>query len=180
MSWIANHTINSLNTITILLFSCLVLNAQNCIEYPVIDGDPCGQCAPEGWEVVSDTPDILNPVNSFCNPEPSPTGGNVIHLWSNGVDHFEAVSSSFEIPNFIDGQEYYFGIYYSGCGSHPYTLSITINGEVYDFTPEASWEYFEICGIGELNFLGSRSDMGSGSHWHDKIFSNTNLLDIFY
>jgi len=131
--------------ILFLIFIALDLNSQYCLEYPVIDGDPCGLCAPEGWDVVSDTPDILDPMNSFCNPEPSPTGGNVMHLWANGFDHFEAVSSSFEIPGFVYGQEYYFGIYFAGCSAESYSVVITVNGEEYEINPEDSWEYFELC-----------------------------------
>ena len=158
---------------TFLLMASSFLDAQNCIDYPVIDGDPCGQCAPEGWEVVSDTPDILDPMNSFCNPEPSPTGGNVIHLWANGIDHFEAVSTEYVISDFIFGEEYYFSIYYSGCSSHPITISLTVDGESYDLQPDATWEYFELCFVPESETV----EIELAVEFYDTGMASSSMID---
>lgn len=132
-------------TLIFLLSIIGILNAQNCLEYPEIEGSQCTLCTPDGWDVVSDTPDLLDPVTSICNPSPSPSGGTAIRLWANGNNHFEAVSTTFTVPDFVDGQQYYFGLYYTGCGSHTYTMLITINGEEFEVQPDDSWEYFEAC-----------------------------------
>ncbi len=119
--------------------------SQNCIEYPEIEGPFCSSCAPEGWVVQSSSPDLLDPTSFPCMTSESPSGGNVIHLFSNGSTDIESISSEFEIPGFIDGNEYYFGMYMMACGAHPVVILLTIDGEDYEIASETEWEYIELC-----------------------------------
>lgn len=119
--------------------------AQNCIEYPEIEGPFCTNCTPEGWSIESSSPDLADPSAYPCSPPESPSGGNVIHLFSNGSNDIEAVSSNFTIPDFTAGEEYYFGMYVMACGPHPVEILITINGDDYAIDSEEEWQYVELC-----------------------------------
>jgi len=121
------------------------LGAQNCVPYPEIEGPACGSCTPEGWETESSSPDLSNPTLYSCTPSESPTGGNVIHLFSNGSNDIEAVSTSFTIPDFSEGEEYYFSMYMMACGPHSVEVEIIINGEEYYFDSTEEWQNIELC-----------------------------------
>ena len=123
--------------------------SQFCLDYPEIEGGPCGSCVPEGWQVESSSPDLFPPDQYPCMPGESPSGGNAMHLFSNGSSDIEAVSTDFEIPDFVPGSEYYFGLYYAACGPHDVEILIEINGEEYAIGSEQEWQYFELCVVPE-------------------------------
>ena len=130
--------------VLILIFTqCLI--GQNCVEYPEIEGAFCTACVPEGWTSESSSPDLADPTIYPCSPSESPSGGNVIHLFSNGSNDIEAVSTEFTIDDFVPGEEYYFGLFFLSCGPHSVELEITINGEEYTFDSTEEWENIELC-----------------------------------
>lgn len=118
--------------------------SQNCIDYPPIEGPACGSCIPEDWISEASSPDIYDPTVN-CSSSESPSGGNAINLFSNGSSDIEAVSTTATIDEFVEGDEYYFGMYFMSCNGVSVELIITVDDEEYTVGVSEEWEYFELC-----------------------------------
>jgi hypothetical protein len=145
-------------TICLYLFS-IPIAAQDCLEYPEIDGSECVVCTPEGWtEIGITSPDIIPGDGSWpgggCIVDglagESPGGGNMILFVAVGSSNYEEGMET-SVNGLIEGQQYGFGLYWQNvelinCGN--YTggdLLIELDGEEYEFSGADEWEFIEIC-----------------------------------
>ena len=171
---------------TYLIFSIFLLTygisiqAQDCLEYPEIEGTPCVGCTPEGWTGTSGTtPDIIEDDGSWpgggCTIEDlsggSPGGGNMSLFVSQGGGYQEGMTTTMSGLN--PGQEYGFGLYWEmvstqNCGFFSGgDLVIIIDGEEFVFSDAEDWEFIEICFTPSSEsieiFLHIEGDDGSGA-----------------
>lgn len=132
--------------IYVILFLALphVLKSQ-CLDYPAIDGATCYNCAPNGWEVTSMTPNLVVPMPIPCsNAIESPSGGTAIYM--------------FGTPGFLEGvgttisgldicKEYYFSFWYltEDCFGTEGSLRLTIDGVEHFLPIVFQWTLMEYC-----------------------------------
>ena len=136
------------------------LSAQDCLEYPEIEGAECVACVPSGWTIMSGTtPDIVPddgtwPGGGGCMLNDlsgaSPGGGNMVLMGSLGSGYQEGMTTT--VSGLNTNQEYGFGLYWEqitaeNCGGSfdEGELLVVIDGEEYEFDGAADWEFIEIC-----------------------------------
>ena len=129
----------------IFLLGIVNIFGQGCIEYAEIEGTECSSCTPEDWDATSSSPDLVNPTSTLCFIGESPSGGNAIHLFSNGSSDIEGIITEITIDPFVPGAIYYFSIYTAQCGNASSSIEMTIDGEDYSIDPTDEWEVTELC-----------------------------------
>ena len=147
------HLLVKIFLLIISTLSTSHLFAQNCIDYPNIEGSTCIECTPTGWSAALGTPDIIPPsgfYDSSCSfsdlSGPSPSGGNMV-LLAGGESMITTISG-------LDtGIEYAFGIYWEGVTTQfpclfPLSegdLEVIIDGVSFDYSGASDWTLEEIC-----------------------------------
>ena len=147
----------------ILFFCCLLtigtLGAQ-CLEYPVIDGNPCAACAPAGFTAFPPafTPDIIDDSGNWpgggCSITNlsglSPAGNNMTMLVSDVGGYAEGITTT--VTELTPGQEYAFGVYWEqmtvSCSGLVYSggnLVVTIDGISTTYSDAVDWELIQFC-----------------------------------
>lgn len=140
------------------VFTPCAFLAQDCLEYPELEGPECVSCVPDGWDLFGGTtPDIIPDDGTWpgggCTIEDlsgaSPGGGNMVMFVSQGAGYQEGMITT--ISGLDTDQEYGFGLYWeevmvANCGVfEPGELIVTIDGEEYEFDGAEDWELIEIC-----------------------------------
>ena len=138
--------------LTSIVFSCQFINAQDCLEYPEIEGSPCVGCWPVGWGPLgATTPDIIADDGSYpaapCIIDDlsggSPGGGNMVFLASIGPSYQEGMMTT--ITDLNTNQEYGFALYWEEISVNncmvftPGELLVTVDGVDYEFDDAEDW-----------------------------------------
>lgn len=138
------------------LASFYCLSAQECIDYGEFEGASCVSCAPQGWDIEDNSPQIFNPVGICQGSGPSPTGGNAVLLLTNNTGYSEAISTT--VTGLTPGDSYYLAFWYvsEDCGGGIICcaeLEVELDDETYTFPPETDWTLIEFCIIPESSSL---------------------------
>ena len=156
--------------LTISIFSSL--NGQDCVNYPDIEGAPCKNCAPAGWNPTNMFQSYIHIIPPFngslpetnCNvlseiSGPSPSGGNVVLIL--GDDNIEdEITIETTLTGLNPGSPYVFGMYWEEmtalCAIHNSDgggLKIIIDGQVFEFLDAPEWELAEVCFTPTTSFV---------------------------
>jgi len=132
--------------------------AQDCAEYPEIDGSECVSCVPDGWSIINNTsPDIIGADGSWPGPVcsigelsgPSPGGGNMVLFYAAQTFWEEGMTTT--LSDLDPSIEYSFGVYWEmidfiDCSnSSEGSFLIEIDGEEYEYSGADDWELIELC-----------------------------------
>jgi len=166
---------NTLKVFLLLIISISIfskINGQICINYPDIEGAPCKNCAPPGWNptnifqtYIHIIPPIDGPLpETNCNllseiSGPSPSGGNVVFI--PGDDNWEDENTiETTISGLNPGTTYAFGMYWeemsAACAIHNSdggSLKIIIDGQGFEFYDAPEWELAEVCFTPTTSFV---------------------------
>ena len=141
----------------IIFFMLIVfnLNAQDCIEYPDIEGAFCENCVPPGWVMEVPSPGIVDPdgnwgVGCILDVDGESPGGGNMALMGGITAFFESISTT--VSGLDPSLTYNFGFWWHyslSCESlftfGPTELLLTIDGTDYTFSGSEEWELIDLC-----------------------------------
>ena len=131
------------------------LNAQDCIEYPDIEGAFCENCVPPGWVMEVPSPGIVDPdgnwgVGCILDVDGESPGGGNMALMGGITAFFESISTT--VSGLDPSLTYNFGFWWHyslSCESlftfGPTELLLTIDGTDYTFSGSEEWELIDLC-----------------------------------
>ena len=134
----------------VIFITCIFANELNgcatCIEAP-INGSECVACAPDGWSIYENTPDICNGGATwtiFCDLD-SYDGGGIAAIGA-APGYFESIIYTFD--DLVVNATYYIGFEAYKCIGDG-TLEVTIGDEEYSYTLGDEWEQLIYCFVAE-------------------------------